>query len=90
MFPTRLSVHFKERIGSKQRTYLNLDSLLVFTCGAQRRPDKSSARSQVMEYVERHVDGFRFFEAEDFFDTFTGLSNTDLLSVEEKLADFSD
>ena len=126
MIPARLLDHFKESISSERKAFLDLDALLVFTCGAvrelnqesdapqesdsskesepnqdsettkERGPNeecelkKKSVRATVMKYVDRYPKGFWFFEAEDYFEALSDISDTDLLSAEEGLADFSD
>lgn len=71
---------------------LKSDSILVFTCGAawSETDDIPSVRKTIMDYAERHLDGFRFFEAESFFEAFENEKNKDYLSLEEDLAGFSD
>lgn len=90
MIVPRLADELKGGLTGRRPTLLERDSILVFTCGAQKSHDSTSVRTQVMEYAEHHLPSYRFFEAETFFSAFENTANTDLLSLEGELADYSD
>jgi len=71
-------------------SYLKSDAKLIFLCG--KRPDKSlpGGRDLIYQYANKHMNNFQFFMAESFFDIFTNHTNKDYLSLEDKLANFSD
>lgn len=70
--------------------FLKADAVLVFTCGAERGSSGKTCRESIVEYADRHLKGFRFFEAEAFFRAFAESAKSDLLTLEEKLAGYSD
>jgi hypothetical protein len=74
---------------SKPRTLLNKDSVLVLVCGAKHVDGVTSGREYVLEYGKRHLTHLRFFESEKVFAALSK-HEQDLLSIEDKLAAFSD
>lgn len=81
-----------ERFGScitNSGTYLSKDSILVFVCGAKSDTKKPTARDTFMEYASRNLPNFQFFVAERFFEHFQNTCDINLLSLENKLTEFS-
>lgn len=67
------------------------DARIVFVCGAnQTKTGEKSRRAWFMEYAKKHLASFRFFLAEDVFDALGGSTAEDLLTIEDRLGDFSD
>lgn len=76
----------------RKQTYLKSDSIIIFTCGAQPNDKIRVGRSTFLKYAENHLPEYNFFMAEDFFDTYSGsgLDRSNLLSLEERMAQYSD
>lgn len=87
--PEKTISQFTKTIQSKF-TYLDQDSILIFVCGGQNNNEKPTARERFMQYAEKHLKHYQFFMAEKFFEGFHDPDKTDLLTIEGKLADFSD
>lgn len=68
---------------------LDTDALVVFTCGAESA-GPSSAREQLLRYAERYFKHGSFFRAEDAFPVLLRSIRDDYLSIEERIADYSD
>ncbi|MBZ0099077.1 MAG: retron St85 family effector protein, partial [Taibaiella sp.] len=69
------------------RSYLRRDSSIVFVCGADPKL-AGSCRSKFLKYAEKHLANYDFFIAEDLLNIKS--VDSDLLSIEDKLAQFSD
>jgi hypothetical protein len=66
------------------------DARIVFVCGASQISGKPvPQRAIFMEYARKHLTNFRFFLAEDVFNSIQGV-NEDLLTIEGRLGNFSD
>lgn len=64
--------------------FRNEASALIFVCGANR---PGSQREKYLDYANRHLGDFGFFRAEAILE---GLEGSDLLTLEDQLADYSD
>ncbi|MCX6121992.1 MAG: retron St85 family effector protein [Ignavibacteriales bacterium] len=71
-------------------TFLKSDSIIVFACGAKPNVTNPGGRDRVIEYAEKNLTQFQFLMAERFFSFFQNHDRIDLLSLENKLAEFSD
>lgn len=80
---------FKKCISSGN-TLLRNDSILIFTCGERPNQSNPGKRSLLMKYAQSNLTEFNFFIAEKIFDVFQGDKKIDWLSIEEKLANYSD
>ncbi len=69
---------------------LRTDSVIIFVCGGTQTGSSPTGRQLLLEYSTRHLSEYRFFEAERVFEALVGKSSTDLLTLEERLADYSD
>lgn len=74
----------------KRNTFLKSESIVVFVCGAGQKKDYHSGRDFLMQYAQRHLSHMNFFMAEDIFPIFYNKYNYDFLTIERKLADYSD
>jgi hypothetical protein len=75
----------------KDDIYLLKESRIVFTCGAAEEDDYMKTRRGIlMQYAKKNIKGINFFTAETLFDTMEDHKTTDLLSIESKLANYSD
>jgi hypothetical protein len=81
--------YFKHSI-TNEKVYLKIDSRFVFICGAKPNKLEPTGRDRLLEYAEKHIKDAQFFIAERFFEVFQNLSNKDLLSLEDKLTNYSD
>lgn len=79
-----------DRAIKRKNTFLKSDSILIFTCGAHRNDPERRGRATLLEYANKHLHEYKFFMAEDFFDTFSGADKSNLLSLEEQMAQYSD
>ena len=70
------------------RILLDKDTLVIFTCGAE--DNEGSARSRFLDYAKRCFKHGTFFRAEDAFPVLLKSRRDDLLSIEHRLADYSD
>ena len=71
--------------------FLNTDSVFVFLCGANKSEHKPEpVRDVLLEYARKHFLGFRFFRAEEVFDALKEKRKSDLLSLEDRIGDYSD
>ena len=86
--PTALD-YFKSAI-SKNKILLKTDSSFIFVCGAKPNSEEPNARDRLIEYAQKHIKYAHFFIAEKFFEVFTNKNKKDLLSLEDKLAEYSD
>lgn len=73
-----------------RETRLRLNSLLVLVCGAKCNPDRPTARSTFLRYAKKHLQEYRFFEAEQVLNVLARTRKTDLLSLEGEFAGYSD
>jgi hypothetical protein len=93
IIPEKIISQFKTALKSGN-TFLKSESLIVFTCGKKPNVDSPTARDRIIQYSCKHFPGFHFFKAEDFFNYFASTgdeeNNLDLLSIENKLADYTD
>jgi hypothetical protein len=81
---------FKKTLSSKE-TFLISDAVFVFLCGGTRSISKPQPlRDILIQYARKHFSGFRFFRAEDVFDALKERRNTDLLTLENQIGDYSD
>ena len=63
----------------------------MLVCGAQSRAGAPSGRSLILDYAHRNLLSFKFFQAEQVFETLRQHRKTkDLLSLEDAFASFSD
>lgn len=69
-------------------SYLRKDAVIVFVCG-KRIDAEDSKRSVFIKYANKHLNSFHFLLAEDFF-KFMDDKNENLLTIENKIADYSD
>lgn len=69
---------------------LSADSNIVFVCGAKPSQSLSNGRYRFIQYAEKHFQHSRFFIAEQFFEVFRNRTGSDLLSIEDQLANYSD
>jgi len=69
----------------EKQTLLKADSVLVFVCGARPSEDHLGARDRFLDYAKTQLSQFAFFRAEDVVSEIA-----DLLSLEDRLARFSD
>lgn len=75
----------------KNEIYLLKESRIVFTCGAADEADyMTTKRGILMQYAKKNIKGINFFTAEKLFETMGDHKSTDLLSIESKLANYSD
>lgn len=82
--------HIKSAI-QKNDIYLLKESRIVFTCGAAAEGDYMKTRRGIlMQYARKNIKGINFFTAETLFDTMEDHKTTDLLSIESRLANYSD
>lgn len=71
--------------------FLRADAVFIFLCGANKSPEMPHpVRDVLLEYARKHFTSFRFFKAEEIFEALSGESKTDLLTLEDKIADYSD
>ncbi len=77
------------RLYASEGIFLDNDSLVIFTCGASRTPD-ASAREHLLDYAKRFFKHGTFFKAEDVFRALLRSKKDDLLTIEHRLADYSD
>jgi hypothetical protein len=71
--------------------FLRSDAVLVFLCGANKSPEMPrTIRDELLEYARKHFTTFRFFKAEEIFEALRGDNKADLLTLEDKIADYSD
>lgn len=76
---------------SQYRPPLRTDSCFVFLCGANKSASRQNPiRDTLEDYAKKHFNGFLFFRAEKVFDAIKGRKTDDLLTLEDKIADFSD
>lgn len=87
--PLKAVENLKKCIRSRN-TFLKADSLVIFVCGAMTKPDKPSNRDMFIRYAQKHFMNFQFFKAEDVFSALQERYYSDLLSLEDTLAEFSD
>ncbi len=74
---------------TNRRIPLDNDALVVFTCGADASTVRSG-RTQLLAYAERYFKHGTLFRAEDAFPILKRSTKHDYLSIEERLADYSD
>lgn len=74
----------------KRNTFLKSESVVVFVCGASPKKDYRSGRDSIMEYAQKHLRHINFFMAEQIFPIFYNEFGYDFLTIENKLADYSD
>jgi hypothetical protein len=77
------------KLYASHRVFLDKDALVIFTCGAASSEHKS-ARDHLLEYAKRYFDHGTLFRAEDAFPVLLKSSSHDLLTIEHRLADYSD
>lgn len=77
------------RIYTSGRILLDTDTLVIFTCGASATPG-AFAREQLLRYASRYFHHGSFFRAEDAFPVLLKSKKDDLLTIEHRLADYSD
>ena len=71
--------------------FLSSDAVFVFLCGANKsNAHPEPVRDVLIEYARKHYTGFRFFRAEDVLRAPVGQEKTDWLTLEDRIADFSD
>ncbi|MBN2352115.1 MAG: retron St85 family effector protein [Spirochaetales bacterium] len=76
---------------SSSKLFLSKDSYIIFICGASAKIKSTTARSVFIEYAKKYLQGIDFFIAEDFFQAFSEKGNiSDLLSIEDNIANYSD
>jgi len=68
--------------------YLRKDALVIFTCGAAT--SETSVRDNFINYTKKYFKHGSFFKAEDAFPVLVKARKSDLLTIEHKLADYSD
>lgn len=73
------------------RTFLKKDSVIVLVCGAQDRDGNVSGRNLILNYANRNLPHFKFFQAEQVFSTLSYFKKKkDLLYLEDQFASYSD
>jgi len=77
------------RLYASNRILLDRDTLVIFTCGASKTFDVS-ARKKLLEYANKYFKHGTFFKAEDAFHVLLKSEKDDLLTIENRLADYSD
>jgi len=77
------------RLYASHRVFLDKDALVIFTCGAASSENKS-ARDHLLEYAKRYFKHGTLFRAEDAFPVLLKSESHDLLTIEHRLADYSD
>lgn len=82
-------VSFAATLYASKRLPLKTDTLVIFTCGASADTSKS-AREQLLQYADKYFQHGTFFRAEDAFPVLLKSGKDDLLTIEHKLADYSD
>lgn len=94
--PLPLGINHKSIVSFKaslrnRLTFLNRESRFVIICGAAKSERNPNPRRDVLlEYAKKHLKGFHFFRAEDVFDALKPKETSDLLSMEDKIAEYSD
>jgi len=89
IFKTSKFQYLKVVLKGKKRFYYSKENYIIFVCGASVNSDnKLNARKNFLKYSEKHLKEYDFFIAEDFL--FTEETITDLLSLEDKMARYSD
>ncbi len=72
-------------------TLLERDSSLVFLCGANKSPtNPEPVRDIILQYAKRRWNQFLFFRAEEVFNATPLKGSEDLLTLEDRLGDYSD
>lgn len=78
-----------KRLALTKRIYLSKDANLIFVCGASLDANNGkNARKRFLDYSKANLPEYDIFIAEKFFNLFKG--DMDLLSVEDKLGNYSD
>ncbi len=78
-----------KRLALTRRVYLSKDANLIFVCGASLDANNGkNARKRFLDYSKANLPDYDIFIAEKFFDLFKG--DMDLLTVEDKLGNYSD
>jgi len=72
------------------RLQLKADHQIVFLFGAKSEKNKISVRDTFYKYVTENLLDYQFLLAEVFFNLYTNNSKIDLLTLERKLADYTD
>jgi hypothetical protein len=81
----------KQSLQHPAKPKLRTDASLVLLCGASGSDQrKLPVRDILMAYARKHFDGFRFFRAEEVLAALKGNTNTDFLTLEDGMADYSD
>ena len=89
IFKTSNFKYLKNILKGNKRFYYSKENYIIFVCGASVNSDnKINARKNFLKYSEKHLKEYDFFIAENFL--FTEETNTDLLSLEDKMAGYSD
>lgn len=88
-FPITPLQVYKKHISASKAT-LTEDGYIVFVCGAKQNRNKPTARDKFLQYAVKHIEDVQFFVAEDIFDVIKKKDPRDLLSLEKKMAGFSD
>jgi hypothetical protein len=92
MFLTLKSRRRLRELFKVDKVTIDADSKIIFVCGASNSKDNNAKtrRQLVIEYGKQQFDNFRFLQAENAFRYLRGSINSDLLTIENKLAEFSD
>lgn len=73
-----------------RKTLLKKDSVIVLVCGAKSNASNPTCRDLFMDYGQKHLAQFKFYQAEQVFQALRDLKDTDLLSLEGEFSRFSD
>lgn len=94
--PTRLLTALRGSLATTE-TMLDVESRLVFVCGARPAKNKDGARDRLIQYAKKHIKGFEFFIAEDVYIARSAsardgspANRIDLLSIERQLGEYAD
>ena len=78
------------RAFAHSKVFISLDASLVFVCGGRENKTKPCGRDIFFNYASRHLTNYQFIRAETVFKTFENTEQHDILSIEDKIAQFSD
>lgn len=89
VFPQWGIDHLKKCLRSKS-VLLSRDAVLIFVCGGKSNAKNPTARDMFLQYSARHLNSYKFYRAEEFFDLSVAGTGKDLLTVENDIAKFCD